>query len=71
MQVAFSHDDSSNFVEKDLQRAIEGLQEHDVELSDILGEESCLFNESVPSSLSASCGPSSSSSSMDFDDELL
>ena len=32
-----------NFVEKDLVRAIRGLAEGDVELSEILGGESCVF----------------------------
>ena len=33
------------FVERDLVRAVEGLDEHDEVLSEILGEESCLFRK--------------------------
>jgi hypothetical protein len=43
--VPANRDRFQNFVEKDLIRAVEGLQEHDVELSEILGEESCLYGQ--------------------------
>jgi hypothetical protein len=43
--VPTDRDRFQNFVEKDLVRAIEGLKEHDVELSEILGEESCLYGQ--------------------------
>jgi hypothetical protein len=45
--VPTDRDRFQNFVEKDLVRAIEGLKEHDVELSEILGEESCLYGQSA------------------------
>ncbi|KAF1849126.1 uncharacterized protein K460DRAFT_394029 [Cucurbitaria berberidis CBS 394.84] len=70
VQAGSGRDCFADFVEKDLLRAIEGLREHDVELSDILGEESCLFNHSVSAWHSFSLG-SSSSSQEDLDDELL
>ncbi len=38
--VEVDRDRFQNFVEKDFKRAVEGLREHDVELSEILGEES-------------------------------
>ncbi|CAO2653852.1 Nn.00g105850.m01.CDS01 [Neocucurbitaria sp. VM-36] len=69
VQVAHSHDDFANFIERNLLRAIKGLKEHDVELSDILGEESCLFNQSVASS--QYFGHNSGSCSEDLDDEML
>lgn len=37
------------FHEKDLMRAIEGLSEHDEVLTEILGDESCLYNASMTS----------------------
>jgi hypothetical protein len=43
--VPTDRDRFQNFVEKDLVRAVEGLKEHDVELSEILGEESCLYGQ--------------------------
>ncbi|KAI4914725.1 hypothetical protein J4E90_004757 [Alternaria incomplexa] len=38
-----ARDRFQNFVEKDLVRAVQGLAEGDVELSEILGEESCVL----------------------------
>jgi hypothetical protein len=57
-----------NFVEKDLVRAIKGLQEHDVELSEILGEESCVFG---PNAAPADAVGTSSVDSYDLVDEII
>jgi hypothetical protein len=57
-----------NFVEKDLVRAVEGLKEHDVELSEILGEESCLYGQPEASSVPISVADAFSS---DFVEEMI
>ncbi|CAN9473506.1 unnamed protein product [Alternaria alternata] len=57
-----------NFVEKDLVRAIQGLQEHDVELSEILDEESCIFG---PNAAPADAVGTSSLDGYDLVDEMI
>ena len=48
--VPADRDRFQNFVGKDLMRAVEGLEEHDVELSEILGEESILYGQAAEAS---------------------
>ncbi|CAN9428580.1 unnamed protein product [Alternaria alternata] len=57
-----------NFVEKDLVRAIQELQEHDVELSEILDEESCIFG---PNAAPADAVGTSSLDGYDLVDEMI
>jgi hypothetical protein len=47
--VEVDRDRFQNFVEKDFQRAVQGLREHDVELSEILGEESWVYRRDAAS----------------------
>ncbi|KAG9190361.1 hypothetical protein G6011_08449 [Alternaria panax] len=57
-----------NFVEKDLMRAIQGLKEHDVELLEILGEESWVYGRNAPS---ADAVGASTVADHDLDDEMI
>ncbi|KAF1945606.1 hypothetical protein EJ02DRAFT_431401 [Clathrospora elynae] len=66
--VQAGRDRFQNFVEKDLMQAIEGLQDGDVELSDILGEESVLYDQLAASSYSFGA---SSTPVVVLDDEMI
>ncbi len=67
VQVGICRQPFRNFVEKDLAKAIAALREHDVELSDILGEESVLDRAYV----SGTVAYGYASNPTDLEDEML
>jgi hypothetical protein len=67
LRVDVDRDRFQNFVEKDLVRAIQALQEHDVELSEILGG-SCVFG---PNAAPADAVGTSSVDGYDLVDETI